>query len=1727
MNSTYRIHSTSFPLICILLLFVLTQITAAQRGLGGMTPIGMQPGAPAGASAISDFENVNLFNGNLNFYLPLAKVGGRGTTATTVGLPIEMKWAVGSYVSGSFPTTIFYPYTLQDDIYGSTPFIKTKMRMRYGGDTTIGCRPNHLDPNYTEPYYSQTLTRLSFTDANGTEYELIDALSGGAIFNVPRDQNHCPTAAGQRGRIFVTKDGSSATFISDEDIVDVNEPGYAASLPHPSGYLHLSDGTVYRFGHGNIDWIRDRNGNLIDFSYAVSEQNYHIYTITDSLNRKVIIQHVLDHPTYGDCESITYYGFGGQPRTAYITYTNLSNALRSGYSIQTYAQLFPQLVGANNSNFNNKVISSLVLPNGKSYNFRYDSYGYLARVETPLGAAIEYDWIAGIAGTEPGGVVNYEFGIYRRIAERRFYGDGATLDYKTNFSRPESISTNQGFVNAGYVESDIKTANNVRLSKSRHYFYGSAASSFYFTAISYSGVYDGREYKTETFDLDGTTVLRRVTKSWMQRSGSTWSSPPAAPSLSDPLVVETTTELLDVSPKLVSKTTHIDPNNSANIAYDAFNNPTDIWEYDWGQNAAGAFLRRTHNDYITDSNYTSHTGAHIRGLVSQKWISSDMAGNNKASLTQFEYDNYTTVQNHAALVSRSNVTGHDTANFGTSYTKRGNVTAVTSYENAQTQTGAVKTYSQYDVLGNIVKTIDAKENASSVGYDDNFGAPDGEARTNSAPSQLNGLNTFALPTSSTNPLGWTSYAQFDYFTGASVNTEDINGVISKTVYNDSFDRPTQLSTGVGTSLEAQTTITYEDNDYRIRQTSDLNALNDNLLKTVSYYDKTGRTTEVRNYEASGDYKAVQTQYDALGRVYKESNPFRSTEINANNPILWTTSKFDALGRVTEVEMPDGAKVLTSYSGNAATVTDPAGKQRRSIINAPGRLTRVDEPNDSNQLGTIASPSQPTSYSYDVLNNLIQVQQIGTTAQQCGGSTSSCTQTRSFVYDSLSRLKQATNPESGTIQYSYDANGNLTSKTDARSVVTNYVYDNLNRVAQRSYTGSATPAVTYYYDNLTNAKGKLVKVSSSVSTTEYTSFDLMGRITGHKQTTDGNIYATGYAYNLSGALIEETYPSSRVVKNVLNGSGDLSNVQSRKNSSSGFWNYAHHFSYTAAGGLASMQLGNGAWESTQFNSRLQPIQIALGKTQSATNLLKLNYSYGAAANNGNVLSQQTTVPSVGTNPGFTATQTYSYDNLNRLKSAEEVVGTQTWKQTFLFDRYGNRNFDTANTTTLGNCPQPQCNPNIDPSNNRFASGQGYVYDNAGNIITDAQGRSFVYDAENKQTSVTIQSGTIGQYFYDGDGRRVKKYVPTTGETTIFVYDASGKLVAEYSTVVEPQSTAKVNYLTTDNLGSLRINTDQNAAVTARHDYYPFGAEIFTAQRVSGLNYGADNVRQKFTGYERDGESDLDMAQARYYNTSHGRFTSPDMPFIDQTIEEPQSWNLFLYVTNNPTNKTDPTGLYTISDFEVPMCLCPKRSRFAQDLPGDIKDSIYQKVYQPKGGPKIIIPPEMKRHLLSDATYFYNRGLTEGRLYNSAQLQILNNQSIIRNWNRDYGENVAPFSSPGDVGARICINFGAGGCADTSVPRTYSSTYWSTCSYYVPCRRTDSMALFFDEVHNYNKTIDETNGEWNKRRQAFDHRWRNVTTTINGRQQQFGNWALIIWHEVMNKARTRGQAAGQGY
>jgi RHS repeat-associated protein len=68
-----------------------------------------------------------------------------------------------------------------------------------------------------------------------------------------------------------------------------------------------------------------------------------------------------------------------------------------------------------------------------------------------------------------------------------------------------------------------------------------------------------------------------------------------------------------------------------------------------------------------------------------------------------------------------------------------------------------------------------------------------------------------------------------------------------------------------------------------------------------------------------------------------------------------------------------------------------------------------------------------------------------------------------------------------------------------------------------------------------------------------------------------------------------------------------------------------------------------------------------------------------------------------------------------------------------------------------------------------------------------------------------------------------------------------------------------------------------------------------------------LRHRFTGKERDAESGLDYFGARYLSAAQGRFTGADPVLnLQATIPNPQRWNRYAYVSNNPLAKVDPDG-----------------------------------------------------------------------------------------------------------------------------------------------------------------------------------------------------------------------------
>jgi RHS repeat-associated protein len=621
---------------------------------------------------------------------------------------------------------------------------------------------------------------------------------------------------------------------------------------------------------------------------------------------------------------------------------------------------------------------------------------------------------------------------------------------------------------------------------------------------------------------------------------------------------------------------------------------------------------------------------------------------------------------------------------------------------------------------------------------------------------------------------------------------------------------------------------------------------------------------------------------------------------------------------------------TSYSADVTTVKDETGVMRKSQIDGLGRLHQVTE-NPSGLTPYV------TTYTYDVLDNVTSVQQSG--------------QPRSFVYDSLGRLVQATNPESGVICYGlivsgacsakYDKNGNLLNKTDPRGVVTAFSYDSRNRLTGKSYTlpsgVAATPSVAYCYgqpsppsgcpSGISNAMGRLTQVSSTASTTAINGYTVHGQVMSSTQTTGGASYSFGYTYDLAGALSSITYPSGRTVSYTFDGAGRPSSVTGElSGTTTNYTSSSTPVSYAPHGAVQTMQLKNGLTESWTYNAKLQPTQMTVGS------LLTLNYGYSAPnrGNNGNVYSQ---TMQRGSN---TWSQTYAYDLINRLETAQET-GAGSWTESYEYDAFGNRWLCTANScansvgssaTDPGRAGLPGATLEMPVASSWYNGNNqiiGWQYDPSGNITqVGGMTRSFTYDGENRQATGSVAGATV-TYAYDGDGRRLGKTVMwpagmqsadnlPSQQTTVYVYDASGQLAAEYGPTTEIGTT----YLTVDSLGSTRLETNGSGQVIGNYDYLPFGQDIAAGTAGRDSTFAAavypgppSGPGMFFTSKERDAETGLDYFGARYFSSSQGRFTSPDwsatpqpVPYADLT--DPQTLNLYSYVRNNPLRRADPDG-----------------------------------------------------------------------------------------------------------------------------------------------------------------------------------------------------------------------------
>lgn len=1396
-------------------------------------------------------------------------------------------------------------------------------------------------------------------DADGTHHPYSGSLSGGTNNNFTNFVGH-------------TTDGKFIDYGSYRD------PSTGIS----SAWAYFANGTYILYGakgDGAVHptYIRDTQGNYITITYR-NNQGPAIETVTDTLGRAITFNY--DSSTPARLISVTaprmqdedpVYG-SGKTRTL----------LRIHYKPLTLNYSFASGVTPMVRNAAPNVIDAIYYPATQTgYWFNdsdsYSSYGMLTKVveqrgmNWSTGSEAQGDVTAGTMSKKA--VYNYPLTTTNTSGRTNGTGLSDAPTYTTLTESWDGRDVNEDTVTTyAFNDNDTHwdgTSNSPARTTTVTQPNGAISKQYsYRTPNAWT---DGLVFADETTVLNGSTpvVVASSLVSWQQGE---YESP--RPSWG---------EITDENGKKV-KTVYTYGNTK-------YNQVTRSCDYDNGN----TLLKCAVAQYENSDQYTGHLfnltylGRHIFSLPTASGV--ENPDGTKASWTAYEYDNYQSqsltntpgVVHHEAshdpfttqTVSQqgacdqwytppqgSPVCVHYQINIVSAYDpatdKRGNNTKTTAYSDASNSagpTGAIYETKGYDITGNLRTASTACCEQTTIEYGGQY-----ETQYAYPKSQTRGS------ADSNSPYRITVSSVYNEDTGLMKQQTDANGRTSTIMYNPDTLRPVKSNSSTG----AYSIFSYDDTAMTV--TEEIHESNNNLAgKTVKFLNGLGLTKREESLGTNNVWDIVEMKYTKYAEEWKQSRPYRTGDTPQ-----YSERVYDLQGRLSKIIEPDGSETKAFYNetqrpdsasnliGNTMRVVDAWGRERWGRYDQQGRLTEVVEPNPNGNGSVLAAGSLMTKYTQDTLGRLVKTEQ---------GS-----QIREFKYDSLGRLTRqklaeqtATLNDSGTYvgagnsaakwseAFWFDNRSNLTTKTDARGVKTNFSYqisgadDPLNRLQTVSYDLSgpldpnltiyAAPTVTYSYMTAGD-KSRLSQIRTDGLLTEDFSYDPEGRVNNYTQTVDyrqNRPMTVTYLYDSLDRIDEVQYPAQyglagdprKIIKHSYDVASRLSSLKVDGTEVAG------NIVYNAADQTTSIKIGAaGANQVTEnYTFDLQTGLLTNQKVQkSGQTLLDLSYDYNRNNSLGNLNGKTGHLTKIINNLDANKSREYEFDALGRLTKAKGGSTGNLWTQNYSYDRYGNRTNVTASGVAADNSPIPLDGiPNLtyNATNNRITT-TGFEYDSAGNQTRakaeDGTWLKMEYDAANRLRVVKKDAdGTYLQAFqYGSTNARLMDLDYQYGYLKIFASNG-GTTLAEYTeyTGAIPTWTKSYTYLGNSQLSTITPNGSGGETTEYNHPDR-LGTKTVTNQ-ATGTSYeqttlpfgtalNAETTKaesKRFTSYERSARTGLDYAVNRTYDSKQGRFTQVDpIGMSASSLGSPQSLNLYTYCGNDPINHTDASGLFFGSLFK---------------------------------------------------------------------------------------------------------------------------------------------------------------------------------------------------------------------
>jgi RHS repeat-associated protein len=789
----------------------------------------------------------------------------------------------------------------------------------------------------------------------------------------------------------------------------------------------------------------------------------------------------------------------------------------------------------------------------------------------------------------------------------------------------------------------------------------------------------------------------------------------------------------------------------------------------------------------------------------------------------------------------------------------------------------------------VAKTQDVTEQSTSYTYN-----AAGQILTEDGPrTDVNDITTYTYDAAGnratmTNALG--HIVRYNSYDGAGhlLSMTDANGITTEFSYHDSgWLLSSRIKHPSNNAMDNLTTYSYDAVGLMIGMTLP------NGYQLTYEYDDARRLTAIQN--TAGE--RIEYAVDLAGNRTQQS-----IKNNAGTIVYSVAQAFDELSRVMAITGNNNQNEKHQYDANDNTtaVTDGRNNKTQQTYDALNRVAKVIDPD-----------LKETQFTYDTQNR------IKTVTDARGNTTT-------YNYDGLGNLISQSSPDTGITRFSYDAVGNRTTAVDARGVVVNYSYDALNRLKSVVYPAATAENVTYTYDVTATGNygiGRLNKAAIGSTSVAYT-YNHLGLISKKTSVVNSLSKSVAYAYDKAGNLTSMTYPSGRIVNYTRDAAGRVQAVKTKVNSSTAEQTVVSAVNYLPFGPAKSYTYGNGLTHTVSYDNDYRLTDIVLG------GLMVRNYSYDAADNITNIID----------GVSATKTQNFTYDNLDRLTSANGTYGYQA----FGYDGVGNRTdmlFDNG-TSIQSDTYTYEATSNrlsrIDKTNAGLENGiRNFTYDSAGNLVQgtadDGSAQTYTLNNANRLTTANVNTALVGTYSYNALGQRVSKtYADATKE--LFHYNEAGQLLAvtnaagtsvrEYiyndSTLVGYVNAGILIYVHNDHLNTPQVITAQNQSVLWMADYEPFGKAKLNSNNTIAFS-------ARFPGQYLDSETGLYYNYFRDYDPSIGRYIESDPIGILEDYSEPQmqiaitmglmrTYNdgsmlnhSYSYALNNPAGYADPFGL----------------------------------------------------------------------------------------------------------------------------------------------------------------------------------------------------------------------------